>query len=58
MMRRNPQVYNSNGRIKEPFSEIDIKKKNKNTHTQRISKGKTTTIPRGEVKSLELVHCA
>ena len=57
-MRRNPQVYNSNGRIKEPFSEIEIKKKNKNTHTQIISKGKTTTIPRGEVKSLELVHCA
>ena len=29
-MRRNPQVYNSNGRIKETFSEIEIKKK-KNT---------------------------
>ena len=34
MMRRNPQVYNSNGRIKEPFSEIEIKKKTK-THTHK-----------------------
>ena len=34
-MRRNPQVYNSNGRIKEPFSEIEIKKKKqKHTHTK------------------------
>ena len=53
-MRRNPQVYNSNGRIKKTFSEIEIKKKK----TQRISKGKTTTIPRGEVTSLGLVYCA
>ena len=37
-MRRNPQVYNSNGRIKEHYSEIEIKKTH--THnTQRISKG-------------------
>ena len=34
-MRRNPQVYNSNGRIKEPFSEIEIKKKKTKTHTHK-----------------------
>ena len=33
-MRRNPQVYNSNGRIKEPFSEIEIKK---HTHKELVS---------------------
>ena len=33
-MRRNPQVYNSNGRIKEHFSEIEIKKKKKTQHTK------------------------
>ena len=38
-MRRNPQVYNSNGRIKEHFSDIEIKKKKKRHNTQRISKG-------------------
>ena len=32
-MRRNPQVYNSNGRIKEPFSEIEIKK---HTHKELV----------------------
>ena len=56
-MRRNPQVYNSNGRIKEHFSDIEIKKKKDTTHKELV-KVKTTTIPRSEVTSLGLVRYA
>ena len=57
-MRRNPQVYNSNGRIKEHFSDIEIKKKKKDTTHKELVKVKTTTIPRSEVTSLGLVRYA
>lgn len=47
-MRKNWQICNSNGRIKERFSEAEYPRK------QRISKGKTTTISRDELKSLAI----
>lgn len=45
-MRRHGQIYNSNGRIQEYFSETEKSRK------QKISNGKITIVPRNEVKSL------